>query len=74
MNVSWLFFVAAVLGGVLPLRHLVRFLLREGLNVSLFFNQLFQNDVSALFAMDVFLSAVSLWLFVFIEFYIEHIF
>ena len=64
---TWLFLIAAVVGCVVPLRYFVRFLLTEGLNVPLFFHQLFQNDVSAFFAMDVFVSTLSLWLFVFIE-------
>lgn len=62
-----LFLIAAVVGCVLPLRYFVRFLLTEGLNVPLFVHQLFQSDVSAFFAMDVFLSALTLLLFVFIE-------
>lgn len=66
-NAGWMFVVLAVLGAVLPLRYLVRFLFREGLNVSLFFHQLFQYDIPAFFAMDVFLSALTLLLFVFIE-------
>ena len=66
-KVQWLFLIAAILGFILPVRHFVRFLLSEGLNVSAFMEQLFQNDVSAFFAMDVVVSTVSLWLFVFIE-------
>jgi len=64
---SWLFLIAAVVGCLVPLRYFVRFLFTEGLNVPLFFRQLFQNDVAAFFAMDVFVSALSLWLFVFVE-------
>jgi heme/copper-type cytochrome/quinol oxidase subunit 3 len=64
---TWLFLIAAVVGCVLPLRYLVRFLLTEGLNAPLFFQQLFQNDVSAFFAMDVIVSSLTFWLFVFIE-------
>ena len=66
-TVPWLFLIAAVVGCVLPLRHFVRFLLTEGLNVPLFFHQLFQTEVSAIFAMDVIVSAIALWLFVFVE-------
>jgi lysylphosphatidylglycerol synthetase-like protein (DUF2156 family) len=64
---GWLFLSAAILGSILPLRYFIRFLFTEGLNIPLFFNQLYQNDVSSFFAMDVFLSALSLWLFVFVE-------
>jgi hypothetical protein len=64
---TWLFLIAAVVGFVLPLRYFVRFLLTEDLNVPLFFHQLFQTDVSAMFAMDVIVSAIALWLFVYVE-------
>lgn len=66
-KIRWLFLVVATLGAVLPLRYFVRFLFSEGLNASLFFHQLFQTDVSTIFAMDVIVSAIALWLFVFVE-------
>ena len=66
-NAQWLFLSAAIVGCVLPLNYFVRFLSSEGLNLSQFFQQLFQNNVSAFFAMDVFVSAAVVWLFVFIE-------
>ena len=64
---QWLFLLGAIPGCVLPLNYFVRFVAAEGLNVSLFFQQLFHNNVSALFAMDVFVSAIVLWIFVFVE-------
>ena len=64
---QWLFLSAAIVGCVLPLNYFVRFLSSEGLNLSQFFQQLFQNNVSAFFAMDVFVSAVAFWLLVFTE-------
>ena len=64
---GWLFLLLAVLGFVLPLRYFLRFLMTEGLNFSLFFSQLFQNNVSSFFAMDVFVSTIALWVFVFVE-------
>ena len=63
---KWLFLGAAIVG-MLPLKYFVLFLLSEGFNVSLFFTQIFQTNASAVFALDVFLSSISLWLFVFIE-------
>jgi Terpene cyclase DEP1 len=62
-----LYLLLAILGAVLPLRYFFRFLFNEGPNASLFFQQLFQTDVSAIFAMDVMVSAVALWVFVLIE-------
>jgi hypothetical protein len=60
-------FVAAILGTVLPLSQLIPFLTAHGLNMPLFFRQLFQNQVSGFFGMDVIVSSFVLWLFVFSE-------
>lgn len=64
---QWLFLIAAILGTVLPLLYLVPFLATYGLDMPLFFKQLFQNNISAFFGMDVFVSAVALGLFVYSE-------
>lgn len=64
---QWLFLIAAILGTVLPLSYLVPFLADNGLNMPLFFNQLFQNNISAFFGTDVIVSSFALWLFVFSE-------
>jgi hypothetical protein len=39
----------------------------NGLDLPLFFRQLFQNNISAFFGVDVIVSALVLWLFVFSE-------
>lgn len=64
---QWLFLIAAILGTVLPLSYLFPFLATYGLDLRMFFRQLFQNDISAFFGMDVLVSAFALWLFVFSE-------
>ncbi|HEV2915122.1 MAG TPA: DUF2834 domain-containing protein [Pyrinomonadaceae bacterium] len=64
---QWLYLVAAVLGAVLPLSQLFPFLAANGLDVPLLFRQLFQNNVSAFFGLDVIVSSLVLWLFVFSE-------
>ena len=46
---QWLYLGTAILGTVLPLRFLVPFLMTNGLDLQLFFKQLFQNNVSAFF-------------------------
>lgn len=61
---QWLYLIAANLGMVLPLSQFIPFLATHWLNVPLFFEQLFQNNVSAFFGMDVFVSAIALWFFV----------
>ncbi|HJR09199.1 MAG TPA: DUF2834 domain-containing protein [Pyrinomonadaceae bacterium] len=64
---QWLYLVLAILGAVLPLSQLVPFLLAYGFDVPLLFRQLFANHVSAFFGLDVIVSSVALWLFVFSE-------
>jgi uncharacterized protein DUF2834 len=64
---QWLYLIAAILGAVLPLSQFVPFLTAYGLNMQLFFRQLFQNHVSAFFGMDVIVSSLVLWLFIFTE-------
>ncbi len=64
---QWLYLVAAILGTVLPLSQLFPFLAAHGLDMRLFFQQMFQNPVSAFFGVDVIVSSVVLWLFVFSE-------
>ncbi|HEX8474927.1 MAG TPA: DUF2834 domain-containing protein [Pyrinomonadaceae bacterium] len=64
---QWLFLVAAILGAVLPLSYLIPFLAMHGLDIPLFFRQLFQNNISAFFGMDVFIAGLTLLLFVFVE-------
>ena len=61
---QWLFLIAAILGTVLPLSYLLPFLATHGLDAPLFFGQLFQNNISAFFGVDVFISALALSLFV----------
>ena len=63
----WFYLAAAVVGTILPLSQLILFLLRYGLDLSAFFSQLFQNNVSSFFALDVIVSSVVLWFFVFSE-------
>lgn len=64
---QWFYLVAAVVGAALPLSQLTPFLAANGLDMPLFFRQLFQNHVSAFFGLDVIVSSVVLWLFVFSE-------
>jgi hypothetical protein len=63
----WLYLILAIIGAVLPLSHFIPFLTAHGFDMPLFFKQLFQNNVSAFFGMDVIVSSLVLWLFVFRE-------
>ena len=64
---QWLYLILAILGTVLPVWQLLPFLIEHGFNLPLLFQQLFENHVSAFFGLDVFVSSVVLWLFVFSE-------
>ncbi len=64
---QWLYLVGAILGTVLPLSQFIPFLAAHGLDLPLFFEQLFQTHVSAFFGMDVIVSSLVLWLFIFSE-------
>ena len=64
---QWLYLAGAILGTILPLRFFLPFLVANGLNLTLFCQQLFQNSVSAFFGMDVIVSSLVLWVFVFSE-------
>ena len=62
-----LYLVMAILGALLPGRYLMRFLMQHGFDMAELLRQLFQNDIGAFFGLDVIVSSVVLWLFVFSE-------
>ena len=62
-----LYLLAAILGAALPLSQLIPFLKTHGLDLALFFTLLFSNPVSGFFGMDVVVSSLVLWIFVFSE-------
>jgi hypothetical protein len=64
---KWFYMAAAILGAVLPLSQFIPFLINHGLNIPLFFQMLFQNPVSGFFGMDVIISSVVLWFFIYSE-------
>ena len=63
----WLYLIVAILGMILPLSQFVPFLAMHGLDGKVFFEQLFQNHISAFFGLDLIVSSFALWLFVFSE-------
>lgn len=56
-----------VLGTVLPYSQFIPFLLEHGLDMRLFLEQLFATRIGAFFGMDVIVSSLVLWVFVFAE-------
>jgi hypothetical protein len=55
------------LGTILPYLFLVPFLREHGLDLRRLFEELFANRISSFFGMDVIVSSVCLWIFVFFE-------
>ena len=64
---KWFYLIAAVIGTILTLSQLIPFLAQFGLDLPLFFEQLFQNYISSFFGLDVIVSSVVLWFFIFSE-------
>ena len=64
---KWLYLIAAFLGTALPLSFLFPFLQQNGFDLPMLARQLFQNNVSAFFGVDVIVTSVVLWLFIFSE-------
>ncbi|ODH01435.1 hypothetical protein A4S05_28920 [Nostoc sp. KVJ20] len=65
--VKVIYLLLCVLGFVLPYSQFVPFILEHGLDIKLFFEQLFANKISGFFGMDVIISSLVLWTFVFWE-------
>jgi|SRR6185436_3830697 len=66
-DMKWLYLIAAFLGTALPLSFLFPFLQQNGFDLPMLARQLFQNNVSAFFGIDVIVTSVVLWLFIFSE-------
>ena len=61
------FLCGAIVGTVLPFSFLARFLMANGLDASRFVGELLRSDIAMFFVMDVVVSAVVLWTFIFAE-------
>ncbi len=64
MKARRVYLILCVLGFVIPYSQFVPWLLGHGLNIGLFFRELFANRTSAFFAMDVIVSAIVLICFI----------
>ena len=64
MKARYIYLVCCLLGLLLPYSQFVPWLSEHGLNVALFFRELFVNRISAFFAMDVIVSAIVLIWFI----------
>lgn len=61
------YLILCIVGTILPYSQFVPFLAKHGLNLQLFFAQLFVNHISSFFGMDLIVSSLVLWVFVFWE-------
>ncbi|MBE9035169.1 DUF2834 domain-containing protein [aff. Roholtiella sp. LEGE 12411] len=65
--VQIIYFLLCILGFALPYSQFIPFTLEHGFDIKLFFEQLFANKISGFFGMDVIVSSLVLWVFVFWE-------
>jgi hypothetical protein len=63
MKLKTIYLVLCVLGVVLPYWQFLPWVAANGLNMPLFFQQLFANHIGAFFGLDVLVSAVALLVF-----------
>ena len=62
-----IYLILCILGSVLQYWQFVPFLIEHGLDLKLFFEQLFANRISTFFGIDVIISSLILWVFIFWE-------
>lgn len=67
MTPKRIYLALCFLGTALPYAQLLPFLREHGLDLRLFLEELFANRVSGFFALDVIVSSLVLWVFVFTE-------
>lgn len=67
MRLRNIYLVLCVLGTILPYSQFIQFLLTNGPDIQLIFQQLFASNISSFFALDVIVSAIVLVVFIFAE-------
>jgi hypothetical protein len=67
MKPKRLYLVLCVAGTLLPYSQFVPFVQEHGLDLRVFFEQLFSNRIGGFFGLDVIVSSVVLWALVIIE-------
>jgi hypothetical protein len=63
VNNKNLYLVLSLIGLVLPYWYLFDFLKSNGLNVALLIDQLFANNISTFFAVDLIISTIVFWVY-----------
>lgn len=67
MKLRYCYLALCVAGVALPYSQLIPWLALHGLDLSLFFQELFLTRIGSFFAMDVIVSALALFVFVWLE-------
>lgn len=67
MTIRHVYLALCVLGTVLPYQQFWPFLRDHGFDARMFVEQLFSAPVGAFFGLDVIVSSIALWVFVFVE-------
>lgn len=67
MNMQWVYLILAVIGAIVPGSYLLRFLSTYGWDLPELTRQLFLNNISTAFGLDVVISGIVLFLFIFLE-------
>ena len=67
MKPKTLYLLLCIPGTILPYWFLVPFLREHGLDFRIFFEQLFANSISGFFGVDVIVSSVCLWIFIYFD-------
>lgn len=62
-----IYLLLCIFGTVLPYSQFLPFLLENGLDIPLFIEQLFANRISAFFGIDLIVTSLVLWVFLFWE-------
>ncbi|BCL37837.1 DUF2834 domain-containing protein [Nostoc sp. MS1] len=65
--VKTIYLLLCILGTVLPYSQFLPFLSEHGLNIPLFIEQLFANRISSFFGLDLIVTSLVFWVFVFWE-------
>ena len=67
MNLKNILLMLCVLGVILPLSQFIPWVADHGIDIPLFFKELFSTKIGGFFGMDVIVSAVVLFVFIFYE-------
>lgn len=67
MKLRHVYLLLFVVGTILPYTQFIPWFLTNGLNLPLFFSELFSTKIGSFFAMDVFVSALALFVFTIVE-------